>query len=282
MATSDRRPAEPLTVDELRQIIDGLRDAWLQHGDAELIRQPAARRGRKFSNLDVARATVVHGLACHVYETARAVLVLMDSGLTNAAVPLVRQMYECALTSVWIVQSSDQHGVTAVLHEHARNRAAVAVDVRDAQSEAFREAVEKIRDADPSPFVGSFDSVRQFRDICLDLVPGGIDAYLTYRVLSTYSHASVGIADLYYAPAPPGAVGVPHRRTHADTAFAADTLLYFAASTLVWSGRAYSYVSRDQVHRSLLRSAARSLGTPAEIHLSDHYRRRHARQRKAR
>lgn len=265
-------------LDELRELIEHLLTQWALHSDGGTYRQPAARRGRSFTGPDVARVAIVDGFARHIHKTAGAVVALIDGGHVTAAAPLVRQMYECALSAVWLIQSADDHGVKALLAEHTRNRRALQGDILQARSAVFREGAEDLPDTDPTPFIGSLDSVRSFKGICLDLEPGGVDAYVYYRLLSTFSHASLGVTDLYFAPSPQGTYA-PHRRPVPRTPISADMMLFFAAISMVWGGRAYTYASHDKAHRSILRDAARYLGINAEIGLSDTYRKRHSTRR---
>lgn len=266
---------------ELRDVIDELQDAWREHGDADLLHQPAARRDRPFTSEDVARVAIVHGWARHLHETAKAVVLLLDNEMTNAALPLVRQMYECALSAVWVVQSQEQHGVRAIISEHVRTRRAFAREAEKAESPTFRESAGEIADIEARDDLASNDNARQFRDICLDLTPAGVDAYIYYRVMSSYSHASLAVSDLYYKKADPDRGPLPYRLPEAQAAIPADSLLYFVAISLVWAARAYAYTSRDQTHRSIIRRLARTLEVNSEIQLSAHYRRRHAKTRTA-
>lgn len=262
------------SVEELRELVDHLLSQWAQHATGGTFQQPAARRGRTFTGSDIARIAIVDGLVRHVHETARAVITLIDSEQVTATASIVRQMYECALTAVWLTQSTDDHGVRALLSEHVRTRRALQNDARQAASPTFRDGADDLPDTDPTPFLGSLDSVRNFKGICLDLAPGGVDAYVYYRLLSTYSHASLGVTDLYFAPSAEGGY-LPQRRDQPRTPISADTMLFFAAISMVWSARAYTYMSKNQAHRSVLRSAARELGINPEISLSENYCKRH-------
>lgn len=268
-------------LDELRELIDHLLTQWALHSDVGTYRQPAARRGKSFTSPDITRAAIVDGFGRHVHKTAAAVVTLIDAGHVTAAAPLVRQMYETALTAVWLIQSTEDHGVKALLSEHTRNRRALQGDIRQARSAVFREGAEDLPDTDPTPFIGSLDSVRSFKGICLDLEPGGVDAYVYYRLLSTYSHASLGVVDLYFAPSPVGTY-LPHRRPDPRKPISADMMLYFAAISMVWVARAYTYISHDKEHRSILRDAAKYLDVNPEVGLSDNYRKRHSTRREPR
>ncbi len=271
-----------MTLDgaQLRSAVQELIDLWTGRGVAQPLHQPAARKGKRFTGHDVARLSAIVGLTRHVHETAEAIVLLVDAGHANAAIPLVRLAYESALTAAWLAQSDEDHGIRALLHEHTRQRAALKADAFKAASDVFREGASEIADADPSAFTGSTDNARQFHEICLDLTPAGKDAYIIYRALSAYSHASVGIAELYFARTQTTET-MPAWRDTPDPVFGgADPLLFFTACAMVWSARTFSYVTKDQVHRDELRRIARRLEITSELLLSDHYRRRHAQKRR--
>lgn len=259
--------------DELRTMLEELQGQWAEFGGPQPLHQPASRRGGAFTRADLARITAVYGLTRHVHETARAIGVLLDNDLTNSAIPLVRLAYESALTAAWLVQSKDDHGISAFLHEYNRTRAALQKDALEAASMVFREGAKQVSDADPKAFEGSNDSVRRFHDICLDLAPGGKDAFVYYRLLSGYSHASVNVSDLYFEP-PPVGEPMPAYRDPRE-ALGKPILLFLTTSSMVWSARAFSYLSGDKQHRSRLRRSARALEIKADLHLSEHYHRRH-------
>lgn len=258
---------------ELRELVLGLRGTWLEFDGAQSLHQPAARRGKQFLGPDVARMAAVWGLACHVYNLAHAITLLLDNGMANEAIPLVRLAYENALTAAWLVQSKDQHGIQAFVHEYNRTRAALKKESLESVSATFREAADVIVDADPAEFVGSIDSVQRFRGICLDLSPGGVDAYIYYRILSSYSHASLNISDLYFQ-ADDDDGKVPNYIDPED-ALGKPFLLFMTGASMVWAGRAFTYMTRDKQHRARIRKAAQQLGIDSELQLSHHYRQRH-------
>ncbi|UOQ58772.1 DUF5677 domain-containing protein [Leucobacter allii] len=258
---------------DLRALVAELGETWLDFDGSQSLHQPAARRGKRFLGSDLARMTAVWGLTCHVYETSRAIALLVDNHMPNQAIPLVRFAYESALTAAWLVQSKDQHGITAFLHEYNRTRAALKKDAFEAVSATFRDVAPEITDADPSEFEGSADSVQRFRGICLDLTPGGMDAYIYYRILSSYSHASVNISDLYFQRSD-SSDGVPNYVGQQES-LGAPLLLFLTAASMVWAGRAFTYMTQDKHHRTRIRKAAQLLGINSELQLSEHYRRRH-------
>lgn len=272
-----------LQVEELRNLIEHLRAQWLEHGlPAQKWVQPAARKDKPFEDSDIARIATVKGLARHVHETAAAVALLADHGHVNAMPPLVRQMYECALTAVWLMQSEDDHGIKAVIAEHARNRAAIQRDARRASSPVFRDGAEKVADTDVTPFADTFDSVRNFEGVCNDLTAEETDAYIVYRRLSTYSHAALEVVDLYFERTVPHRGYAPLSKRVPSEALGLHSLLHIAACAMVWSARAFTYSAKSDPYRSALRTAARKLEISAEVSLSDTYRMRHATKRRER
>lgn len=115
---SGRYPAHmtngPHDADELRSVISELDELWREAAEIRELRQPRARDGVKFAGHDLSRMATMYGLVSHVHRTAQAVLVLIDAGHLNAAVPLVRLAFETSLTTAWLAQSKDDHGVAAI------------------------------------------------------------------------------------------------------------------------------------------------------------------------
>lgn len=264
---------------DLHTLIEGLLNQWDVAGKPQTLHQPAARKGQRITGNDVARVTSVYGLARHVHELARAVCLLLSQEHTNAAIPLVRTLYENALTAAWLVQSEGDHGIRAFVHEHARIRRALQNDAFRAASEVFREGASEIADTDPTPYLGSADSVRNFHDVCLDLKPAGKDAFIYFRLFSNFSHASPKVADLYFERTTDKS-GPPTYLHEPEDGVPVNVLLFFTAASLVWAARAYSYLLKDKQYRSFLRSCARELGVDAELKLSEHYYQRHAKRRR--
>ena len=113
--------------------------------------------------------------------------------------------------------------------------------------------------------------VRIYRGETIDLMPGGVDAYVLYRILSGYSHASMNIVDLYFAE---NGKPIPEKRQVANEALAPATLIYLTSCSLVWAGRAFSYLTKDSEHRRIIRNSAARLGVNPELQLSDNYYKR--------
>lgn len=255
--------------------IDELFEHWETVDAKNLpLSQPAARSGSRFSGKDLARLGIVKGLACYVFDTGKAISTLHAAEQFNAMIPLVRLAYESALNVSLLVQSLDQHGVDAFMHEYSRQRAGLQISAARSPSDVFREGAPDVSGVDGSAFKDSHDSVRHFRQICEDLTPGGPDAYLYYRLLSAYSHPGVSVTDLYFEDN--DQPGLPTFLGEAKEALPGGMMLFFTAASLLWSARAYSYLTRDRADRDFLRSIGRRIGVADSLALSDAYRQRHA------
>lgn len=238
--------------------------------------QPSARRGARFSTSDLARIALVKGMACYVFDTSKAIMTLHSSRQLNATVPLVRLSYESAMNLSLLVQSLKQHGVDAFLKEYSRQRAALQSTAARSPSDIFRDGAPDITDVDGTRFENTSDTIRYFERVCLDLTPGGVDAYLWYRFLSAYSHPGVGVTDLYFETS--DEPGLPPFHSTAKDALPEGVLLYFTAASMLWSARAYSYLTNDRDDRDFLRTIGRTLGVADSLALSNAYHQRHAQQ----
>lgn len=262
-------------AETLRELLDELLEAWEEHGDPRDLSQPKARRGKRISSADVARMECVLGLSRHTYETAYAIRLLLDNGHMLSAIPLIRLAYECALTSVWLVQSEGTEAVKAFIHEYARGNRSMKMNLRKAMSATFRDNAESIADADVEPYRGSLDNAQRFDLICEDLEPGGADAYIYYRALSSFSHAGVRLLGQYFEPDPAGGP-VPAIRSEPREPFGNNYLQFLTCASLVWAGRPITYLAENKVYRNFLRRAGNQIGVTSELKLSPKYYQRHA------
>lgn len=262
-------------AESLRALFDELLEAWEVHGDPRDLTQPKSRRGKRINSIDIARMECVLGLSRHAYETASAIRLLLDNGHTLSAVPLIRLVYECALTSVWLVQSEGTEAVKAFMHEYARSNRSMKLSLRKAMSATFRDNADSIADADVEPYRGSLDNAQRFDLICEDLTPGGADAYVYYRALSGFSHAGVRLLELYFEPDPAGGP-MPAVRPDPREPFEDNFLLFMTCASLVWAGRPITYLAENKEYRDHLRRAGKQLGVTSELQLSKKYYQRHA------
>lgn len=72
---------------------------WMEH-PAEFVLVRGFRQRQ-------AVVALVYGLAAHAHYIGTTAIDLLDEGRTLTAIPLVRCMYECGITSQWAMQVSD-------------------------------------------------------------------------------------------------------------------------------------------------------------------------------
>ena len=246
-----------------RELIDTF-DAW---GDGE------AEFGQRERRPAEGRFLGVWGLVAHTHRLGDAVLKMRDDGLSLETLPLIRLMYESALTAVWMAQN-EEAAAAFVNKEKAALRATVTTMSRSANPTIRNAAAQGGFPILDSPPIET-DSDRQakvFEALCNDLTPGGADAYLYYRMLCRYSHASVFVAEQYLVPSESGdevTAVLAQPRDGAEPNWS-----FFLVASIIWAGRALDYIDPARQRRSQLRRAAREVGIAADLHLTDAARRR--------
>lgn len=205
---------------------------------------------------------IAWGLAAHVHRLAPVILDLLDRELVLEAMPLVRAAYETALTTQWIVQVPN--APLALAAEHVRQRKNLIDTLRSTQSlrhMAERVAVEEpLETGDDTPLVAA----RNFAELCDDLTPGGPDAYVHYRHMSSMAHPSAFLVD-FYCPSledSPLGFGLSHNPERPPRLAYAG----FTIASMIWAGRAVDYMDRNHRRRETLRQAARRIGITSELH----------------
>ena len=144
------------------------------------VRVDRFRRGNEASPVPHAAehpmtAAIVLALTSQVTETSAAAITLIRSGAAElVAMPLVRTAYENALTAHWLTQVPD--ATPAFINEDVRSRRNLAKDLPEARGETFRASVVSFeRQITPKLTTGSAVQARNFRDMCVDLDPAGMD-----------------------------------------------------------------------------------------------------------
>src|SRR5690606_13605621 len=94
-----------LTVEDLHSIAADLLGSWAAAPATKdgTFRMKAKHKGRTTEP----QFLTTYALAAHVYELARTVLPLLREGNSTASAPLVRAIYETALTAHWVAQAAD-------------------------------------------------------------------------------------------------------------------------------------------------------------------------------
>ena len=222
--------------------------------------------GQREKRPDEGRFISVYGLAAHVHSIAQPAFQLLTDGLVLEACPLVRLMYESALSSVWLAQNED--GARAFMNKEIRARKAIADTLAKASAPWLRERADQFPGiSDPAFDSGSDAQAKNFEALCDDLTPGGADAYINYRLLSRLSHASPQVLDRYTYAGPDG--DFAGLRRDADRERESPGLITFlACASLVWAGAAVDYIDPSRTRRSDTRRAAQALGIPRDLHLT--------------
>jgi len=204
-----------------------------------------------------AKVATCYGFAAHAHHLSPLALDLIEAGRVLEALPLVRLIYECSLQAHWVAQVPD--AIAALDSKEYSSRRALVAELGQSMNLVLRQASEEIKSAMSTWTVDETTASARFRGVCEDLQPGGIDAYLHYRMLSSLSHATPMIADQYISAidGPPGFQirASPHESP--GVAYA-----YTVAVSLVWAGRAMDFQDKRHHRRSELRAAARRLGVP--------------------
>lgn len=209
----------------------------------------------------------VIGFAAHAHRLGRAVEMLIDHGFGVETVPTVRSVLEYGLTAHWVAQYGND-ALFAIMNEESRQRLAAAEMIEklpDVMSLAGAEGIVRgLREDIRNEKTTADANTRNLQQLCRDLVEGD-SIYLAYRVLSGYVHPGPTIAGMYRASNVPPVVQLEPRTGGDD----ATTWLYHTCSGLVWAERAADMLDRAHPRREQLRAAAKTLGIPVEIHLSD-------------
>ena len=262
------------TIDDLNSMADGLLDTWaaLPTANDGKFRMKAKNKGRTAEP----QFLTTYALAAHVYELARTVLPLLREGKSTASAPLVRSIYETALTAHWVAQAAD--GAEGFFLEEQRQRRALRGDLRKAVSERFRESAETIAHLDLNlPETPDQDSARSFAALCEDLEPGGTDAYIWYRLLCQFTHPSALVTD-EYLDEEDDQIWLCVEPKNDNT----ELWLYLTTVSMVWAARAVTFMEEDPAaRRNYLRAVARRLGVSPELQLSARYRQRRQRAKVA-
>lgn len=237
-----------------RALLRRLLDVW----DKEEERQTVDLR----TDIDFQVSVVVRGLTAHAADCARGVLALYAASQPVAAVPVIRALFEDAITAGWVLVVPD--GWKALSSEGSRTRAAVLAtlikgegDGADSSTKArHQEYADQVATLGPAP--GSY---RKF-DQRLQALDGTDEDYQLYRFLSGLSHAGAETVNLYTAENPNSGMPVSYRR-HASHSMAS-TLLVAASSSLLHALIAWDMTQVGRPHKDTFDEIAAQLGVRNE------------------
>jgi hypothetical protein len=224
-----------------------LLDSWHEYLDADVI----TTKGKTLPQVAVGV-----GLAMHTHRLAGPAFQLLRNEQVLESVPLVRSMFEAAVTAHWAVQVSD--ATNGFFHKQNRERrklweSMAAMKLAHFGPDEYVKAVEML-DAQGTP---TDAPEAHFKAICDDLEPREMHLYAQYRLMSQLSHPTDLLLDHYFATAD-GPTSVPRRSppTQPDR----PSMAAFALASLVWAGQAVEYANPSRSRRALLRQAAKTIG----------------------
>jgi hypothetical protein len=189
MSESDLRERVPSIAESLT----GLRDllaVWKT--DASTVEVPVIDGGPL-------TGIAVYVLAQHAVALTQSVILLVESQMYLQAVPLIRLTMECGMTAAWL--SVAPNAGNASYHESERNRReiirALFEDPALRDEEVLAEVEEKVRELAEHRDA----SAQYFKTLCNQIV-GGEKMYVSYRILSGYSHAGMPLVEPYLKDVP--------------------------------------------------------------------------------
>lgn len=224
--------------------------------------------GRRVESDSMERFLLVAGFAAHGYEQAHVFSAAMDNVPEIVLMPLVRAVYEGAITAQWLVLVPD--GWKAIAKEHVRQRNALAdeyVAMRTPEHEAVADRLTKSVQHDPARLASPHETQgRSFKKRCADLFPR--DLYLHFRHYSSTAHPTVAVPE-HWVPGPsmPGGpiqVAKPELGSDGDA-------LHTMVVSLLWLADAQTVLAGDSEWNDYLQGVARQIGSPLNLELSPAY-----------
>lgn len=194
----------------------------------------------------------------HTLVLTEALLALRRQGLHLSAMPLVRQIIEFSVRSMWLERYPEN--IEAVLHDGARQRL-------NAIQEALKTGVIDEMDpvlVDAQGLADSFitdgaTSGRSFERLCDELV-GARKFYWYYRMASNVVHPSIMLSDLYLEHSDHSNSGIA-LRTNPDLPDP-DAWLRIATSLVILGALAWDRVDRTHIQRASLQAYAIEFEVP--------------------
>lgn len=270
---------------EHRAISEALRARFAEELELlQRLHQGPPRKGRPVEMPDVMRMFAVVGFARHIHDLAEGVRVLEVAGLRLQAVPLVRSMWETAITSSWLSQGENHEGIVAFHEEMQRLHLNLVENMKRTSYTDLKAAAEALPPEEPIPLASDdTDSAKQFKILCDDLVPGGPDAYLAYQMFSHFTHPTSLLAGLYWDPIDPDGRTLPYLSETPRSSLIEETLYSYSIPSMIWSARAVSFhlpIDRRKAYASFLRDHAKRVGVADVLTLSHEYAARRARTKR--
>ncbi len=231
--------------------IDRLLSHWDETGAAG-----DGLRGRP--GIAPASLLAVWGLTCHVHEQARLIRPLLDPG-GIVLTPLVRSMFENALTAQWLVVRGPK-ALPGWLRAGAQKKVTMGKSMLTAGWTGMTpRLVDELQSRVPEPEELAAQA-RSFEQVLNDFQAGPM-LYVVYRHLSGLSHPSLDLVDSYSHVDPENREKVSLRRT--ASAEGLGNYAWTVVWALVWSRAALDSVTHRGPARQFLDAVAREVGMPS-------------------
>lgn len=203
----------------------------------------------------------------HVVELMRTILELSKQDRMVIAVPLIRLTVENTMTGVWAYLSPSS-AARAIIHEGLRLRRAAILDILEVGTEGFDEAdLEKIEAEQREFSADAAEAAAKFRALCAQ-IDDGLGIYASWRIMSSYSHAGMQLADHYLEEvpvsegAPDGVVFNPDAKLEHHEAW-----LGTAVCMLIGSMKLCNQVEVKGRSRTQIENAAKRMGISLDFGL---------------
>ena len=235
--------------------IDELLEGWDTFCESVRV-TPVANGARRGRDRTMAQFAVVISLVTHVHAVAKVLRPAMPDGITVAHMPLVRSIYEATLTAAWCDEVPDS--AEAIMKEEGRQRRNLDVAMRSAASFASAKPIPHVDWAEvetPSAVQG-----RNFEKLADDVALDG--AYVLFKILSSFSHATVRVVDEYLIEGG-GDLDMSFKEKPDPLGSEGWTLL--VAACLVWAGMVANFYDPARTRRNALRAIAKRLEVSDEL-----------------
>jgi hypothetical protein len=208
----------------------------------------------------------IHIMAQHSVALSESVLLLTSANMFLESAPLIRLTMECAVTAAWL--SITPNAGNAARHEDARSRLATINSIFEDPERADEDLLEEAKAAVTELAEHKSDAARYFEKRCKEIA-GGEKLYTLYRVMSGFSHAGIGLADLYLdevAKSPTNPYGIIMRDK--SNYPSADASLVHQVAMLALSMKAWDNILPKHPSRGELENIAKDFGFVLEINLA--------------
>ncbi|NVM96077.1 DUF5677 domain-containing protein [Arthrobacter wenxiniae] len=192
----------------------------------------------------------------HAVNLMRTVIELSEKDRMLQAMPLIRLMVENAMTAIWLYL--EPSNATAIIKEGFRQRRAAFENLVETEAEGFDHSdIDEI-----DGILATLDiNLPSFEQRCRHIV-GGLQIYIHWRLLSTYSHAGMGLGDFYLEEITdrPGLAFAPDAKIQGH-----ESWLGTALCMLVAAMKVCNLIDGKGSLKSQIEQAERKIGVPMEF-----------------